>query len=60
MPEIILTNVTKRYGDFYAVDNLNLKIDEEISSFQILNQLFLRYIANHNIVILTACFLLTL
>ena len=28
MPEIILTNVTKRYGDFYAVDNLNLKIDD--------------------------------
>ncbi|MDY4724185.1 MAG: ATP-binding cassette domain-containing protein, partial [Bacilli bacterium] len=28
MPEIILKNVTKRYGDFYAVDNLNLKIDD--------------------------------
>ena len=28
MPEIILNNVTKRYGDFYAVDNLNLKIDD--------------------------------
>ena len=28
MPEIILTNVTKRYGDFYAVDNLNLTIDD--------------------------------
>jgi len=28
MPEIILTNVTKRWGKFYAVDNLNLKIDD--------------------------------
>jgi multiple sugar transport system ATP-binding protein len=28
MPEIILKNVTKRRGDFYAVDNLNLKIDD--------------------------------
>ena len=28
MPEIILTNVTKRWERFYAVDNLNLKIDD--------------------------------
>ena len=27
MPEIILTNVTKRWKKFYAVDNLNLVID---------------------------------
>ncbi|VEU82445.1 ABC transporter ATP-binding protein [Acholeplasma hippikon] len=26
MPEIILTNITKRWGNFYAVDNLNLTI----------------------------------
>ncbi len=28
MPKIVLTNVTKRWGDFYAVDNLNLVIDD--------------------------------
>lgn len=28
MPEIKLTNVTKRWGKFYAVDNLNLDIDD--------------------------------
>lgn len=28
MPRIELINVTKRYGDFYAVDNLNLVIDD--------------------------------
>ena len=28
MPEIILTNVTKRWGKFYAVDNLNLTIED--------------------------------
>ena len=28
MPEIILTDVTKRWGSFYAVDHLNLKIDD--------------------------------
>lgn len=27
MPEIKLTNVTKRWGKFYAVDNLNLEIE---------------------------------
>ena len=27
MPEIVLKNITKRWNDFYAVDNLNLKID---------------------------------
>lgn len=27
MPEIVLTNITKRYGNYYAVDNLNLTID---------------------------------
>ena len=27
MPEIILKNITKRWNDFYAVDNLNLKIE---------------------------------
>ncbi|TAH58028.1 MAG: ABC transporter ATP-binding protein [Bacillota bacterium] len=27
MPEIILTNVTKRWGNFYAVDDLSLTID---------------------------------
>ena len=28
MPTIDLINVTKRWGDFYAVDNLNLHIDD--------------------------------
>lgn len=28
MPEIVLENVTKRWGKFYAVDNLNLIIDD--------------------------------
>ena len=28
MPKIVLTNVTKRWGNFYAVDNLNLTIDD--------------------------------
>ena len=28
MPEITLTNVTKRWGKFYAVDNLNLKMED--------------------------------
>ena len=28
MPEIILTNVTKKWGKFYAVDNLNLTIED--------------------------------
>jgi len=28
MPKIVLTNVTKRWGKFYAVDNLNLVIDD--------------------------------
>lgn len=28
MPEIILTNVTKRWGNFYGVDNLNLRIED--------------------------------
>ena len=28
MPEIILTNITKRWGNFYAVDNLNLTITD--------------------------------
>ena len=28
MPAIDLINVTKRWGDFYAVDNLNLHIDD--------------------------------
>ena len=28
MPEIILTNITKRWNKFYAVDNLNLVIDD--------------------------------
>ncbi|NLV37245.1 MAG: ABC transporter ATP-binding protein [Clostridiaceae bacterium] len=28
MPEIVLTNLTKRWGKFYAVDNLNLVIDD--------------------------------
>jgi len=28
MPEIILKNVTKRYGDFIAVDNLNMTIKD--------------------------------
>ncbi len=27
MPEIILKNITKRWGNFYAVDDLDLKID---------------------------------
>ena len=27
MPKILLENVTKRWGKFYAVDNLNLVID---------------------------------
>ena len=27
MPKIVLENVTKKWGDFYAVDNLNLVID---------------------------------
>ena len=27
MPDIKLTNVTKRWGKFYAVDNLNLDIE---------------------------------
>lgn len=31
MPEIVLTNVTKRWGDFYAVENMNLTIKD--SSF---------------------------
>lgn len=29
MPEIVLTNITKRYGDYYAVDNLNLTIENK-------------------------------
>ncbi|MCI2069321.1 MAG: ABC transporter ATP-binding protein [Bacilli bacterium] len=29
MPEIILKNVTKRYGDFYAVENINLTIPDD-------------------------------
>lgn len=29
MPKIVLTDVTKRYGDFYAVDHLNLVIDDQ-------------------------------
>ena len=28
MPKIVLTNVTKRWGSFYAVENLNLVIDD--------------------------------
>lgn len=28
MPEIVLTNVTKRWGDFYAVENMNLTIKD--------------------------------
>lgn len=28
MPEIVLTNITKRWGKFYAVDNLSLVIDD--------------------------------
>ena len=28
MPKIKLTNVTKRWGKFYAVDNLNLDIED--------------------------------
>lgn len=28
MPEIVLTNLTKRWGKFYAVDNLNLVVDD--------------------------------
>ncbi len=28
MPKIILENVTKRWGRFYAVDNINLEIDD--------------------------------
>ena len=28
MPEIVLTNITKRWNKFYAVDNLNLVIDD--------------------------------
>ena len=28
MPKIVLQNVTKKWGDFYAVDNLNLVIDD--------------------------------
>ena len=28
MPEIVLKNVTKRWGKFYAVDHLNLHIDD--------------------------------
>ena len=28
MPKIDLINITKRWGDFYAVDNLNLHIDD--------------------------------
>lgn len=28
MPKIVLENVTKKWGDFYAVDNLNLVIDD--------------------------------
>ncbi len=28
MAEIVLTNVVKRWGQFYAVDNLNLKIED--------------------------------
>lgn len=28
MPEIVLTNITKRWDKFYAVDNLNLVIDD--------------------------------
>ena len=28
MPEIKLTNITKRYGNFYAVDNLDLDIED--------------------------------
>ena len=29
MPKIVLTDVTKRWGDFYAVDHLNLVIDDQ-------------------------------
>ena len=28
MPKIVLTDITKRWGDFYAVDHLNLVIDD--------------------------------
>ena len=28
MPEIVLANVTKRWGKFYAVDHLNLVIED--------------------------------
>ena len=28
MPEIVLTNITKRWGKFYAVDNVNLTIED--------------------------------
>ena len=28
MPEIVLTHVTKRWDKFYAVDDLNLVIDD--------------------------------
>ena len=28
MPEIVLTHVTKRWDKFYAVDDLNLTIDD--------------------------------
>ena len=28
MPKIVLENITKRWGDYYAVDNLNLVIDD--------------------------------
>ncbi|HCL02118.1 MAG TPA: ABC transporter ATP-binding protein, partial [Lachnoclostridium phytofermentans] len=28
MPKIVLENVTKRWGKFYAVDNLNLEIED--------------------------------
>ena len=28
MPEIVLKNVTKRWGDFVAVDNLNMTIED--------------------------------
>ena len=28
MPKIVLTDVTKRWGNFYAVDHLDLVIDD--------------------------------
>ena len=29
MPEIVLKNVTKRWGDFYAVENMNITLDDK-------------------------------